>query len=87
MTDIIRELRENYPAVDVTTVVFSRAFAGVGHCVIPHERVLAIAGDIEALVKVLTDSLDDKATSYAERANRARSLLERLSHPVGGVGK
>lgn len=30
ISDIVRELREDYPAVDVTTVVFSRDFAGVG---------------------------------------------------------
>jgi hypothetical protein len=49
MTDLIRELSEDYPAVDVTTVVFSRDFAGVGCCVIPQERVLAIISELERL--------------------------------------
>lgn len=57
MTDIIRELREEYPAVDVTTVVFSADFSGVGCCVIPQDRVLAITGDIEALVKDLAEAV------------------------------
>lgn len=57
MGDIIRELREDYPAVDVTTVVFSRDFAGVGCCVIPQDRVLAIISDVEALVKALEGAL------------------------------
>jgi len=46
LSEIARELRDDYPAVDVTTVVFSRDFVGVGCCVIPQERVLKI---IEAL--------------------------------------
>lgn len=49
MSDLIRELREDYPAVDVTTVVFSRDFAGVGCCVIPQDRVLAIISELERL--------------------------------------
>jgi len=49
MNDLIRELREDYPAVDVTTVVFSRDFAGVGCCVIPQDRVLAIISELERL--------------------------------------
>ncbi len=49
MTDLIRELRDDYPAVDVTTVVFSRDFAGVGCCVIPQDRVLAIISELERL--------------------------------------
>lgn len=49
MSDLIRELREDYPAVDVTTVVFSRDFAGVGCCVIPQDRVLAIINELERL--------------------------------------
>lgn len=53
MTDIIRELREDYPPVDVTTVVFSRDFAGVGCCVIPQDKVLAVADTIDALVAEL----------------------------------
>jgi hypothetical protein len=46
ISEIIRELREEYPALDVTTVVFCKDFAGVACCVIPHARVMAI---IEAL--------------------------------------
>ena len=49
MTDTARDLRENYPAVDVTAVVFSRDFADVGCCIIPQDRVLAIADEIERL--------------------------------------
>lgn len=49
MNDFIRELREDYPAVDVTTVVFSRDFAGVACCVIPQDRVLAIISELERL--------------------------------------
>lgn len=58
MTDLVRELRDEYPAVDVTTVVFSRDFAGIGYCVIPQERVLAVIGALEgrdALVKALEE--------------------------------
>ena len=47
--DIVRELREDYPAVDVTSVVFGQGFAGVGCCVIPQDRVTAIADEIASL--------------------------------------
>lgn len=50
ISEIARELREDYPAVDVTAVGFSRDFAGVGCCVIPQDRVLAI---VEALDKAV----------------------------------
>lgn len=53
MTDLARELRDEYPPVDVTTVVFSRDFAGIGCCVIPQERVLEIASKIEAMSDLL----------------------------------
>jgi len=53
--DIVRELREDYPAVDVTTVVFSRDFAEIGCCVIPQERVTAIADEIASLRAQLAD--------------------------------
>ena len=45
MADIIRELREDYPAVDVTTMVFDRDFAGIGCCVTPavHSSVSALS--------------------------------------------
>lgn len=49
MTDTARDLRENFPPVDVTAVVFSRDFSGIGCCVIPQDRVLAIADEIERL--------------------------------------
>jgi hypothetical protein len=65
MSDIIRELREDYPAVDVTTVVFSRDFASVGCCVIPQDRVLAIIGDIEALVRALEAILEIDPHGFA----------------------
>lgn len=57
-SNIGRELREDYPAVDVTTVVFSRNFAGIGCCVIPQDRLLTIADAIDAMVKALKDILD-----------------------------
>jgi hypothetical protein len=47
--DLIRELRDDFPAVDVTTVVFSRDFAGVGCCVIPQEKVLEIISRLQEL--------------------------------------
>jgi hypothetical protein len=47
--DLIRELRDDFPAVDVTTVVFSRDFAGMGCCIIPQEKVLEIIARIQAL--------------------------------------
>lgn len=53
MTDIARELRDDYPAVDVTTVVFSRDFAGVGCCVIPQDRVMAVIGALETMSDLL----------------------------------
>ena len=56
MNDLIRELREDYPAVDVTTVVFSSDFAGVGCCVIPKDRVLAIISELERLSAVAVSS-------------------------------
>ena len=55
--DLVRELRDDFPAVDVTTVVFSRDFAGVGCCVIPQEKVLEI---ISALESKLTDYQNEK---------------------------
>lgn len=48
MSDLARELRDDYPAVDVTTVIFSAGFAGVGCCVIPQDRVLAVISELEA---------------------------------------
>ena len=47
--DLIRELQDDFPAVDVTTVVFSRDFAGVGCCVIPQEKVLEIISHLQDL--------------------------------------
>lgn len=49
LSEIVRELREDYPAVDVTGVVFSADFSGVGCCVIPQDRVLAIIAAISAI--------------------------------------
>lgn len=49
LASIISELRDDYPAVDVTRVVFSRDFAGVGCCVIPQERLLSILSALEQL--------------------------------------
>jgi hypothetical protein len=49
ISEIVRELRDNYPAVDVTTVIFGEEFCGVGCCVIPQDRVLAIIGLLEGL--------------------------------------
>jgi hypothetical protein len=77
VSDIIRELREDYPAVDVTTVVFSRDFAGVGCCVIPQDRVLAIIGDVEALVKAL--EWYAKGGSNWDRGKCAREALTRTA--------
>lgn len=62
MSDLIRELREDYPAVDVTTVVFSRDFAGVGCCVIPQDRVLAIISELERLSVSLPDRASRSGT-------------------------
>jgi hypothetical protein len=42
LAEIADDLRENYPAVDVTKVIFSADFSGVGCCVIPQDRVLEI---------------------------------------------
>jgi hypothetical protein len=46
ISEIVRELRDNYPAVDVTTAVFPD-LAGVACCVIPQDRVLAIISALE----------------------------------------
>jgi hypothetical protein len=54
MADIAQELRNDFPAVDVTTVVFSRDFAGVGCCVIPQGKVLEIIEELESLRAKLT---------------------------------
>ena len=48
LTALADELRDSYPAIDVTTVAFSNDFAGVGCCVIPQERVLAIETALRA---------------------------------------
>lgn len=58
VSELARALRDDYPAVDVTTVVFSRDFAGIGCCVIPQEKVLEIAVALEghdALAKALEE--------------------------------
>lgn len=47
IAEIVRELRDDYPAVDVTSVIFSGDWAGVGCCVIPQDRVLAIIAALE----------------------------------------
>jgi hypothetical protein len=49
LTDIAHELRDEYPAVDVTSVVFSHDFAGIGCCVIPQDRILAIISTLHEL--------------------------------------
>lgn len=42
LRQIAQDLRDNYPAVDLTNTVFSADFAGVYCCVIPQDRVLEI---------------------------------------------
>jgi hypothetical protein len=78
MGDIIRELREDYPAVDVTTVVFSRDFAGVGCCVIPQDRVLAIISDVEALVNVIAGVLDAFGGYATPEMDAAITVMQQL---------
>ena len=46
--ELADELERDYPAVDVTSVVFSRDFAGIGCCVIPQDRVLAVIAALRA---------------------------------------
>jgi len=90
-------LREDYPAVDVTTVVFSRDFAGVGCCVIPQDRVLAIIAAQEAMAKSLADALaafedikrlcagcDDDMLNFIGKV--AEAVLEDTPPPFHHVG-
>jgi hypothetical protein len=84
INDIVRELREDYPAVDVTTVVFSNDFAGIGCCVIPQDRVLAIIKSLEALglAQVQMMPISQDAATIAQTAhviiNRLTEENERL---------
>lgn len=48
-SDLVRELLDDYPAVDVTTVNFGHEFAGKACCVIPQDRVLAVARALQAV--------------------------------------
>jgi hypothetical protein len=89
MSDLIRELREDYPAVDVTTVVFSRDFAGVGCCVIPQGRVLVIIAALEALEEALqfiADGYDNQDVNHVDFRVKAYQVatetLEALVTPA-----
>jgi hypothetical protein len=70
MSELARELRDNYPAVDVTTVIFSADLAGVGCCVIPQDRVIAITDEIEQLQRDLSHA-KAMATVWMNRALKA----------------
>lgn len=66
MKPLSDQLREDYPAVDVTTVVFSRDFAGVSCCVIPQDKVLDVISEIDRLRtenEAMRKALEDARTN------------------------
>lgn len=73
LASIARELRDEYPPVDVTTVIFSRDFAGIGCCVIPQDRVLEIAATItsaETLLSVIARGCEVGITGRIRKLSR-----------------
>lgn len=71
--ELADELERDYPAVDVTSVVFSRDFAGVGCCVIPQDLVLAI---IAALRAAPAQSNGDEGITPEKRYNEFTTILD-----------
>jgi hypothetical protein len=88
ISEIARELRDDYPAVDVTTVVLSRDFAGVGCCVIPQDRVLAIIAALEAASGPQTPQVTDcmiGAALAAQEIDRIQGFSYEKRHVIRDV--
>lgn len=80
VTKIIKELCENFPSVDVTTVVFCRDFAGMGCCVIPEEKVIQI-------VSILSKIAGQRNLTEVEEALIWKTMLvggEDIESATGG---
>jgi hypothetical protein len=98
MADIAQELRNDFPAVDVTTVVFSRDFAGVGCCVIPQGKVLEIIEELESLRAKLREAeesngrtlqnnlaKDAEITRLHSDNDQLRDLVEEARKAIGTI--
>lgn len=95
ISEIVRELREEYPAVDVTKTIFTD-LAGVACCVIPQDRVLAIIEVLQEARNAMRSYLATfdrcggsesiSAEEFAKGRQRMRVLVGQTCNPSNSKG-
>jgi hypothetical protein len=77
------ELENEFPAVDVTTVVFSGGFAGVGCCVIPQDKVIEVVAALRtAQPHPSPDKLAGEIKTIKSFINEVAGVWDAFDHGI-----